>query len=137
ASVLSGMPLWQVGRAQCAPLPRLINSSTMLLILLAQAQPAAPGAAGPNPLASFIPIILIFIIMYFVLFRPQMRRAKEQRTLVSALKTGDRVVTAAGIHGMITNVKDTTVTVKVADNVKIEMEKSAVSTVLKADTDRS
>ncbi len=109
----------------------------MLLILLAQAQPAAPGAAGPNPLASFIPIILIFIIMYFVLFRPQMRRAKEQRTLVSALKTGDRVVTAAGIHGMITNVKDTTVTVKVADNVKIEMEKSAVSTVLKADTDRS
>lgn len=109
----------------------------MLLILLAQAQPAAPGAVGPNPLASFIPIILIFIIMYFVLFRPQMRRAKEQRTLVSALKTGDRVVTAAGIHGMITNVKDTTVTVKVADNVKIEMEKSAVSTVLKADTDRS
>ncbi|MDQ3413670.1 MAG: preprotein translocase subunit YajC, partial [Verrucomicrobiota bacterium] len=63
------------------------------------------------------PIILIFIIMYFVLFRPQMRRQKELRALVSALKTGDRVVTASGIHGMITNVKDTTVTVKVADNV--------------------
>ncbi len=103
----------------------------MLLTLLAQAQPAAPGAAGPNPLASFIPIILIFIIMYFVLFRPQMRRQKELRALVSALKTGDRVVTASGIHGMITNVKDTTVTVKVADNVKIEMEKSAVASVLK------
>ena len=103
----------------------------MLLTLLAQAQPAAPSAAGPNPLASFIPIILIFIIMYFVLFRPQMRRQKELRALVSALKTGDRVVTASGIHGMITNVKETTVTVKVADNVKIEMEKSAVASVLK------
>jgi preprotein translocase subunit YajC len=69
--------------------------------------------------------------MYFVLFRPQMRRQKEQRRLVSSLKTGDRVLTSAGIHGMITNVKDTTVTVKVADNVKIEMEKSAVTNVLK------
>ena len=69
--------------------------------------------------------------MYFVLFRPQMRRQKEQRRLISSLKTGDRAVTSAGIHGMITNVKDTTVTVKVADNVKIEMEKSAVTNVLK------
>ena len=103
----------------------------MLFIHLAQAQSAAPAGAGSNPLASFIPIILIFIIMYFVLFRPQMRRQKEQRRLISSLKTGDRVVTSAGIHGMITNVKETTVTVKVADNVKIEMEKSAVTNVLK------
>ncbi len=103
----------------------------MLITFLAQAQPAAPAPTGGNPLASFIPIILIFIIMYFVLFRPQMRRQKEQQRLVAALKTGDRVVTASGIHGMITNVKDTTVTVKVADNVKVEMEKSAVSNVLK------
>jgi preprotein translocase subunit YajC len=102
----------------------------MLSIFLAQAQPAAP--AGPNPLASFVPIILIFIIMYFVLLRPQMRRQKEQQRLVAALKTGDRVVTSAGIHGMITNVKETTVTVKVADNVKLEMEKSAVTHVLKS-----
>jgi preprotein translocase subunit YajC len=108
------------------------SNSIMLSFFLAQAQPAAPPGAGPNPLASFIPIILIFVIMYFVLFRPQVRRQKEQRLLVSALKTGDRVVTAAGIHGMITNVKDTTVTVKVADNVKIEMEKSAISNVVKS-----
>ena len=100
------------------------------MTFLAQAQTAAPAGAGPNPLASFIPIILIFIIMYFLLFRPQMRRQKEQRNLVATLKTGDRVVTASGIHGMITNVKDTTVTVKVADNVKLEMEKSAVTNVV-------
>ena len=53
----------------------------MLTIFLAQASPAAPSAAGPNPLASFIPIILIFVIMYFVLFRPQMRRQKEAAKL--------------------------------------------------------
>ena len=52
------------------------------------------------------------------MIRPQSKRQKEQQRLIAALKTGDRVVTAAGIHGMITNVKETTVTVKVADNVK-------------------
>src|SRR4051794_12531973 len=96
---------------------------------LAQASPA-PGASGPG-FGGFIPFILIFIIMYFVLFRPQMRRQKEQQRLVSTLKTGDRVVSNAGIHGLISNVKDTTVIVKVADNVKIEMEKSAITNVLK------
>jgi len=63
--------------------------------------------------------------------RPQKKRQQEQQRLMSALKTGDRVVTNAGIHGLIANVKETTVIVKVADNVKIEMEKSAVTNVLK------
>ena len=108
------------------------NFTLMLLIILAQAQAPNPAAPGGNPLASFVPIILIFIIMYFVLFRPQMRRQKEQAKVVSALKTGDRVVTASGIHGLISNVKETTVIVKVADNVKIEMEKSAVTNVVKS-----
>jgi preprotein translocase subunit YajC len=103
----------------------------MLHAILAQAQSAAPANAAGNPLASFVPIIFIFIIMYFVLFRPQMRRQKEQQRLVASLKTGDRVVTNGGIHGLISNVKETTVIVKVADNVKIEMEKSAVTTVIK------
>ena len=79
----------------------------------------------------FVPLIFIFIIMYFVLFRPQIKRQKEQAKLVSSVKTGDRVITASGIHGMISNVKDRTVIVKIADNVKIEMEKSAVTNVLK------
>jgi preprotein translocase subunit YajC len=101
-----------------------------MLILLAQA-PAAPTAPGPG-IGSFVPFIFIIVIMYFVMLRPQMRRQKEQQRLVSALKTGDRVVTNAGIHGLISNVKDTTVIVKVADNVKIEMEKSAIANVVKA-----
>jgi len=71
--------------------------------------------------------------MYFVLIRPQKKRQQQQQRLVSSLKTGDRVVTNAGIHGLIANVKETTVIVKVADNVKIEMEKSAIANVLKTE----
>jgi preprotein translocase subunit YajC len=79
----------------------------------------------------FVPLIFIFIIMYFVMIRPQKKRQEQQQKLIGTLKTGDRVVTNAGIHGLISNVKETTVLVKVADNVKIEIDKSAITNVLK------
>ena len=79
----------------------------------------------------FVPLIFIFIIMYFVMIRPQKKRQEQQQKLIAALKTGDRVVTNPGIHGLISNVKETTVLVKVADNVKIEIDKSAITNVLK------
>jgi len=79
----------------------------------------------------FVPLIFIFIIMYFVMIRPQKKRQEQQQKLIGNLKTGDRVVTSAGIHGLISNVKETTVLVKVADNVKIEIDKSAITNVLK------
>lgn len=104
----------------------------MFAIFIAQASqsPASPGAAGGfSSLLMFLPLI---VIMYYVMIRPQMKRQKEQARLVAALKTGDRVVTASGIHGLISNVKDTTVIVKVADNVKLEMEKTAVTNVVKS-----
>jgi preprotein translocase subunit YajC len=102
----------------------------MFAFFLAQAPAStSPGAGGG--LLSLLPFVLIFVIMYYVMLRPQMRRQKEQARLVSALKTGDRVVTSSGIHGLISNVKDTTVIVKVADNVKLEMEKTAVTNVVK------
>ncbi len=101
----------------------------MFIPLLAQ----ATSAPATNPLTSFVPLILIFVIMYFVLLRPQIKRQKEQAAMASTLKTGDRVVTASGIHGMISNVKERTVIVKVADNVKLEMEKSAITNVVKAE----
>jgi preprotein translocase subunit YajC len=100
----------------------------MLALFLAQAPaPASPGSG----LLGLLPFVFIFVVMYYVMLRPQMRRQKEQARLVSALKTGDRVVTSSGIHGLISNVKDTTVIVKVADNVKLEMDKTAVTTVVK------
>jgi len=103
----------------------------MLFLFLAQAQPAAPAPGPAGGIGFFIPFIFIFVIMYFVLFRPQKKRQQQQQRLISSLKTGDQVVTNAGIHGLIANVKETTVMLKVADNVKIEMEKSAIANVLK------
>jgi preprotein translocase subunit YajC len=103
----------------------------MFSLILAQAQQAAP-ASPPNPLGSLlVPITLAVIIMYFVMIRPQKKRQVEQQRLMSGLKTGDHVVTNSGIHGLIANVKETTVMLKVADNVKIEIEKSAVTNILK------
>jgi preprotein translocase subunit YajC len=110
--------------AQKSPMP-------ILAIFLAQAPPAAPAPGPAGGIGFFVPFIFIFVIMYFVLFRPQKKRQQDQQRLISSLKTGDRVVTNAGIHGLIANVKETTVILKVADNVKIEMEKSAVTSVLK------
>ena len=108
----------------------------MMLLFLAQAQPPAPASApgGASGFLNLLPFwFFIIVIMYFVLIRPQKKRQQDQQRLVSSLKTGDRVVTNAGIHGLIANVKETTVIVKVADNVKIEMEKSAITNVLKTE----
>jgi preprotein translocase subunit YajC len=102
----------------------------MLLLFLAQAQQPQPG--GGQTLMMYAPFwIFLIIIMYFVMIRPQKKRQQEQQRLMSSLKTGDRVVTNAGIHGLIANVKETTVMLKVTDNVKIEMEKSAITNVLR------
>lgn len=80
----------------------------------------------------FIPIICFGVIFYFLMIRPQNQRQKALQTLVSNLKTGDKVVTSSGIHGVISNVKEgTTLSLKIADNVKIEIDKSAIATVEK------
>lgn len=103
--------------------------NTANLLILAQA--AAPGGAQqqPNIFMSMMPLIFIFIIFYFLLIRPQQKKAKDHAKLVSALKTGDSVVTNAGIHGVISNVKEKTVIVKIADNVKVEFDRAAIVTV--------
>src|SRR6201993_1850502 len=104
----------------------------MLCMILAQAQTGSPAPGPAGGIGSFfVPLIFIFIIMYFVMIRPQKKRQEQQQKLISSLKTGDRGVTNAGIHGLISNVKNNTLLVKVADNVKIEMEKSAITNVLK------
>jgi len=110
------------------------RSNPMMFLFLAQAQPAAPAPGPGGGFGFFVPFIFIFIIMYFMLFRPQKKRQQEQQRLIAALKTGDKVVTNSGIHGLIANVKETTVMLKVADNVKIEMEKSAITNIVKTES---
>ena len=79
-----------------------------------------------------IPFAAIAVIFYFLIIRPQQQRQKEQAKLIESVKTGDTVVMSGGIHGIVTNVKEKTLLVKVADNVKIEFDKAAVVTVTKA-----
>lgn len=81
---------------------------------------------APNPIVSLMPIILIFVVFYFLLIRPQHKKEKERQKILSQLQKNDGVITSAGIHGTIVNVKDTTVILKVDDNVKIEVEKNSI-----------
>ncbi len=99
----------------------------------AQAQGAAQGAEG---LVQFLlPIILIFIVFYFLLIRPQQKKAKEHRDMVEAVKRGDQVVTAGGIIGKVTKVGDEgRVTVEIAPNVRVEILRGTISDVLSKPT---
>jgi preprotein translocase subunit YajC len=92
----------------------------------------APQPAPPSSMGMLVPMIAIFAIMYFLIIRPQNKRQKELATRVSTLKTGDKVVTSGGIHGIVANVKEgTTLSLKIADNVKIEVDKTAIASVEK------
>jgi preprotein translocase subunit YajC len=97
-------------------------------LILAQA--AAPAPA-PNILFQMMPLVFIFVIFYFLLIRPQQKKAKDHEKLIQSVKTGDEVVTNAGIHGTVANVKDKTLIIKIADNVKVEFDRAAVAVVLK------
>jgi preprotein translocase subunit YajC len=97
----------------------------------------AQDAAQPGGLMSFLPLIVIFIIFYFLLIRPQMKRAKEHKQLVSQLANGDEVVTNGGLLGRITNVGESFITVELADNVKIKVQKHAVANVVPKGTIKS
>ena len=78
----------------------------------------------------FLPFILMFVMMYFLLIRPQRMRQKALAAQIDAMKKGDRVISAGGIHGVVANMKSDTVTVKVAENVKLEFQKSSITTVI-------
>ncbi len=83
-----------------------------------------------NPVQSqLIAIILIFVVFYFLLIRPQKKAQDDHRKMIAGLKKNDEIITSGGIHGTIANVKDTTVTLKVDDNVKVEVQKSSVASI--------
>jgi len=84
-----------------------------------------------NPLLNLFPLVIIFAIFYFMIIKPQRIREKQHQKMLSELSKNDEVVTTGGIHGVITNVKEKTVTLKIDDNVKIELEKSCIAYVKK------
>ena len=125
-------------------------SSSPLALFFAQVTNAvsdASGAVPANPVDAtaqqrpmwsiFLMYGLLMAMVYFAFFRPQIQAKKKQEETVKTAKTGDKIVTTSGIHGVITNVKETTVIVKVADNVKLEIEKTHIDKITRPDSGNS
>lgn len=99
-----------------------------MLVTPAYAQAAGGGAAGG--LLGFVPIILIFVIMYFLMIRPQQKKLKDHRAMVDALRRGDQVVTSGGMIGKVVKVGDAELEVELAPNVKVRVVRNTVAQVL-------
>lgn len=90
------------------------------VILMTQPQP------GQKPWATFVPLILVMIVFYFFLIRPQMKRQKDLKTFRESLKKGDKIITAGGIYGKINNISENIVTIDVGNNVLLKVDKSSI-----------
>ncbi|MGD8440968.1 MAG: preprotein translocase subunit YajC [Holophagae bacterium] len=91
------------------------------------------GAAGGSPLSMLLPFILIFGVFYFIVIMPAKKQQKKKDAMIAALKKGDRVITNGGIHGTVATVEDSSLMVKVAENTKIRISKSAVAGLVGSD----
>jgi len=98
---------------------------------------AAPAAQQPDPFMSLLPFIIIFVLFWFMLIRPQMKRAKEQKKMLDALQKGDEVVTAGGLLGKVTKVGDQYVSLEIADGVVVQVQKPTIQAVLPKGTLKS
>ena len=101
-----------------------------MLISNAYAQTAAAAAGPMDSITQFLPIILMFVVIYFMMIRPQQKKTKEHKALIEALSKGDEVMTLSGIAGRITKVSDDFVSVAIAENVEVQMQKIAIAMVL-------
>lgn len=108
-----------------------------MFISNAYAQSSPLDALGGGNLTSFLPIILMFAVMYFLMIRPQMKRQKEQKSMMEALAKGDEVVTSGGILGRISKVTDAYVTLEIANGTEVVLQKVAVITLLPKGTIKS
>lgn len=98
-----------------------------LLLILAAAQQAEGGTFGA--FGMLVPLVLIFIVFYLFIIRPQKKREDKRKAMIAAVRKDDKVVTAGGIHGIVTKVDDSSVLMEVASNVKLRIEKSAIANV--------
>jgi preprotein translocase subunit YajC len=100
---------------------------TNLSAVLALGQPAQPGQQ-PSPFTTLVPLILLFVIFYFVLIRPQQKKAKEQAEMLKTVKSGDKIVTSSGIIATVITVKEDSISIRSAD-AKMEITKGAVAEI--------
>ncbi|MBI4981927.1 MAG: preprotein translocase subunit YajC [Candidatus Omnitrophica bacterium] len=91
-----------------------------------------PQAQAVNPILNLVPLVLIFVIFYFMLIRPQKAKEREHQKMLASLDKNDEVITSGGIHGTVINVKEKSVVIRIDDNVKMEVEKNCVAVVKKS-----
>jgi preprotein translocase subunit YajC len=109
----------------------LANACWSLVSLLSQCAPQGQGGqGGGSPLSGLWMIALIFVIFYFLLIRPQQKKQKQHQNMLESIKKGDKVVTSGGIYGVVIGVKDNIVVLKIAEDVKVEFAKGAISQVV-------
>ena len=89
--------------------------------------PQAQGQGAPSPLVSLMPLILMFVIFYFLLIRPQQKKQKDHRHMISTLKKGDRVITSGGLYGRITGITDTVVTLEISEKVRVKVGRANIA----------
>jgi preprotein translocase subunit YajC len=110
---------------------------SLLDFFISPAAAQAGAAAAPSPFPSIVMMIALFGIMYFLMIRPQMKRAKEHKDLISKLATGDEVITSSGIAGRVRELGENFITVEIADGVRVKMQRAAITAVLPKDTLKS
>ncbi len=106
----------------------------MMMFIATLAMAAPPGGSGGaqqgNWLTTLLPLAVIFAIFYFLMIRPQQKQQKKHREMLEAVKKGDRVVTRGGIHGIVHGIADNVLTVEIADNVRVKMNREAVAAIV-------
>ena len=106
-------------------------------MLISTAYAQTTGGSTEQQIMGFLPIILMFVVLYFLMIRPQMKRAKEHKGMLEKLTRGDEVLTNGGIAGTVTDIGDSFITVEIADNVRIRVQKGAIANVLPKGTLKS
>jgi preprotein translocase subunit YajC len=112
------------------PLPRLIFLNLEKPVFISNAYAQAAGGDTASSLMGLLPLLLMFVVLYFVMIRPQMKRQKEHKTMIEALAKGDEVSTASGLLGKVTKLGETVISVEIAPGVEVQMHRVAVAQVL-------
>ncbi len=94
---------------------------------------AGSGQGGSSQWMGLLPLVLLFVVFYFLLIRPQQKRAKQQKMFIENLKKGDKVVTSGGLYGTITGITDNTVTLEIADKIRVKVLKGAIANTAKGE----
>jgi preprotein translocase subunit YajC len=107
-----------------------VELSVFISSAFAQTAPAAAGGDMQSSLMSMLPLVLMFVVLYFVMIRPQMKKQKEHRSMIDALAKGDEVATVGGVLGKVTKINDSTLSLEIANGVEVQLQRSAVVQVL-------